>query len=148
MLFSPFKRCTHPKTGSIAWFSVCTICGASQHNGIFPSLPSPPLRRRFFMLCVRFFVFSLALHVFATTWPLLTVGRRRYDGLYGKHHVFSFFRACPMPPDAIDPTAAQLTTSLPTPLYTAFIFSCFWVFFPALCTCIIKLTFCIGGQRS
>lgn len=80
-MFSPFKRCTRPKTGSIAWFSVCTICGASQHSGIFPSFSSPPLRSRFWcMLCVRFFVFSLAQHVFATTWPLLTVGRRRYEG--------------------------------------------------------------------
>lgn len=143
MLFSPFKRCTRPKTGSIAWFSVCTICGASQHSGIFPSFSSPPLRSRFWcVLCVRFFVFSLAQHVFATTWPLLTVGRRRYDGGVTANITCSaFFAHAPSPP--VDVPVAPLTQLLPNwrrhcrrrqgrllPSYTAFIFSCFG-FFPS-----------------
>lgn len=45
-------------------------------------LPSlrPLFAAAFDVLCVRFFVFSLAQHVFATTWSLLTVGRWRYEG--------------------------------------------------------------------
>lgn len=145
-MFSPFKRCTRPKTGSIAWFSVCTIYAEPANIAAYflPSLR--PLFAAAFdvccvsaSLCVRF---SLAQHVFATTWPLLTVGRRRYDGGVTANITCSaFFAHAPSPP--VDVPVAPLTQLLPNwrrhcrrrqgrllPSYTAFIFSCFG-FFPS-----------------
>lgn len=77
-------------------------------------LPSlrPLFAAAFDVLCVRFFVFSLAQHVFATTWPLLTVGRRRYDGGVTANITCSaFFAHAPSPP--VDVPVAPLTQLLP-----------------------------------
>lgn len=124
MLFSPFKRCTRPKTGSIAWFSVCTIYAEPANIAAYflPSL-RPLFAAAFDVLCVRFFVCPLLSCAarFRHYVALVDCGSAALRrGRYGKHHVFCVFRACPKPTRrcsscAIHPTAAQLTTSLPTP---------------------------------
>lgn len=145
MLFSPFKRCTRPKTGSIAWFSVCTICGASQHSGIFPPFSSPPLRSRFWcVLCVRFFVCPLLSCAarFRHYVALVDCGSAALrGGVTANITCSAFFAHAPSPP--VDVPVAPLTQLLPNwrrhcrrrqgrllPSYTAFIFSCFG-FFPS-----------------
>lgn len=126
-------------------------------------LPSlrPLFAAAFDVLCVRFFVCPLLSCAarFRHYVALVDYGSAALrGGVTANITCSAFFAHAPSPP--VDVPVAPLTQLLPNwrrhcrrrqgrllPSYTAFIFSCFG-FFSQLCTCIIKLTFCTGGQRS